>query len=119
MATLKYNLSVSHTRTTAKWYVNPSVGSSVTVNDTMHSDQVTITQASAVTIDLGAVTSPTYFFIDNIDGTNSVNVMDDATNLAVVPAGGAVLIPLPSGVTLKAQANVADCIINYAVFMAA
>jgi hypothetical protein len=120
MATLKYSLSATHTRSDiAKWYLTPAVGASVTVNDTMHSDTVTATQASPVTVALGAVTSPTYFLVDNADATNSVNVMDDAAVLAVVPAGGATLIPLEAGVTLKVQANVADCIINYAVFMAA
>jgi len=87
-----------------------------TLGDAYKAGVVLVTQAEAVTLD--SVASPKVGYFRNLDATNFVTVLDDAAELAVVPAGQAALIQLPAGVTLKAQANTANCLMDYAVFAA-
>ena len=92
------------------------VTQSLTVNDLFMADRVTVTEASAVTLELGAVTTPRYGYFHNADDTNYLEVRNDAAVLAKLKAGEACFIPLGSTVTLKAQADTADCEMDYALW---
>lgn len=92
----------------------------VALGDAIESNEVTITQAASMAIPLGTVATPVLLYARNTDPTNYIIIFDDATEIArLFPSSFPALIPLPAGVTLKAQANTADAQLEYAVFQAA
>lgn len=88
----------------------------VTVGDTYKTDTVTVTFAAPVTLDLGDVATPLIGYFYNKDATNFLEVRDDTDVLASIPAGKTAIIPLDSGVVLKAQADTGDCSMYYAIY---
>jgi len=77
---------------------------------------LTVTQAASLAVPLGEITTPTMLYVYNTDDTNFIKVLDNATEIGRVQAGDSGFIPLPSGVTLKMQADTADCDVDFAVF---
>ena len=119
MATLTVSISVLHTITGVQTLSTTPVSQSIAVSDTFNADGMTATSAGAVAVPLGEVTTPKWFYISNLDGTNFVKVLDVATVLEEVPAGEASWIILPAGLTtLNVQGDTADCLIRFGVYEA-
>jgi hypothetical protein len=117
-ATLTYSISAAFRADNATFQITP-VSVSMTMDTAMVYDRITVTQASAVTLSLGLITAPIVAYFYNADDTNYITITNDAAFLAKVPAGETVLLGLVGTETLKAQANTADCIMEFAAWQAA
>jgi len=115
MATLSVSVQLTHETNLARFNLVPSRAQR-TVSAKFNADRLTVTHASAVAIPLGAVTAPTDLLVVNTNATNFIAILDDATPICLVPASSWRFIGVPASATLKAQADTANCIMDFAVF---
>jgi len=113
--TLTYQTGITFRTDDFVWSLQPT-SVELAMGSKMQADRVTATFAAAITIALGEVTAPTVAYFHNADATNFVTITDDATFLAKIPAGRTVCLNLAGTETLKAQADTADCLLDYALF---
>ena len=118
-ANLAVSLVLNHQRGSVDTSINsPSVIAAL--GDAIESNTITVTEAAAMAVPLGAVTTPALLYARNADATNYIVILDDTAEIArIYPSSFPAIIPLPAGVDLKAQANTADAQLEYAVFQAA
>ena len=109
--------------------LNISVSKSVTASHTTGLARKAITSTAKGTASgqvtlatSGEYTSPNYLFIKNTNTTetDSVSVYADTSSddpdLFYIPGGGFAIIPLTSGLTLKAYATTSGTIVEYMIF---
>lgn len=86
-------------------------------------DRLTVTQAASLAVPLGVITTPRIGYFSNVDATNFIKILDDTVEIARLSpstdGASTALIPLPDGIVLKAQADTADCLMDYALYEAA
>jgi len=115
---ITYQIVIQYTKN-GKTFTVPGDALELDAGDEMVSGIITVTQASAITLDLGGVDTATLAYFRNLDDTNSLEVRDDTDVLCDIPAEQACLLHLDSGLTsIKAQADTADCLMEYVVFEA-
>jgi hypothetical protein len=115
MATLTASVQLTHETDLARFNLIPS-RMTLTVDAKFNADRLTVAHASAVAIPLGAVTVPTDLLVVNTNATNFITILDDATPICLVPASSWRFIGVPASADLKAQADTADCVMDFAVF---
>jgi hypothetical protein len=118
MATITYNISAT-VRSDAGVFQTSPITATFTVADNYRQGRLTVLEASATTIPIGDITTPRLAQFRNADPDNYIVILDDATEIARIPAGQGQFVFLPAGVDLKAQANTDDCVMDFAVFEAA
>jgi hypothetical protein len=118
MATLRYTIQATHIADVAQTNLAPRQVQ-VTVGDSPSTGKLTVTEAAAIAIPLGNITTPRYLYAANLDPDNYIVILDDATEITRLLVGDAAIIPLPAGVDLKAQADTDDCEMLFAVYGAA
>jgi hypothetical protein len=118
MATLTINITGTHAADVARSSIIPAQ-LSVTVANSLSSGRLTVTESASLAVPLGNAGTARYLYAVNQDATNYIVILDDAIEIARLLAGDTCFIPLPSGVVLKAQANTANCTMDFAVYGAA
>jgi len=118
MATLTITITGVHAADVARSNLVPEP-LSATVSNSPTTGRITVTHAASLAIPVGNAGTARYLYAINQDATNYIIILDDATEIARLVAGDVCFIPLPSGVDLKAQANTANCIMDFAVYGAA
>ena len=109
--------------------LNISVSKSVTASHTTGLARKAITSTAKGTASgqvtlatSGEFTSPNYIFIKNTDTTETdyvsvyADTSSDDPDLFYIPGGGFAIIPLTSGLTLKAYATTSGTIVEYMIF---
>jgi len=109
--------------------LNISVSKSVTASHTTGLARKAITSTAKGTASgqvtlatSGEYTSPNYLFIKNTDTTETdyvsvyADTSSDDPDLFYIPGGGFAIIPLTSGLTLKAYATTSGTIVEYMIF---
>ena len=115
MATLRITIQGTHAANVAQSSILTSP-LAATVADRFSQDRLTVTFAAPLAIPTGTVTVPRYLYAVNQDATNYIVILDDATEIARLLPGDVCFSPLPSGVDLKAQADTANCLMDFAVY---
>jgi copper(I)-binding protein len=118
MATLRYTIQATHAANVGRSSLTPAQ-IDVTVAESPSTGRLTVTQAAAVAVPLGSVVTPRFLYAINRDADNYISILDDATEIGRLLAGESCMMALPSGVTLKAQADTDDCLMDFAVYGAA
>ena len=118
MATVTYQVSSSSSATGAITQVAP-VSVSFAASDNVTVGSLTVTQAASLAVPLGNITAARIGYFSNTDTTNFVKILDDTVEIARLAAGMTAIIPLPDGIVLKAQADTADCAMDYTLYEAA
>jgi hypothetical protein len=111
-STLTYSISATLRTDAATFSVTP-VSVVIAMSSTFEANRITVTEDASMAIPLGAVTGPTVAYFSNVDDTNFITIYDDDVFLAKIPAGQTVLLNLAGTETLKAQADTADCDMDY------
>jgi len=115
---LTYVISATHIKN-GKTTVIPAVQSTRSTGNAMSQNVQLITEAAAVNLNVGSVTVPAVMYARNLNATNYVKILNDAVIIAIVKAEGQTVVDL-SGVVaaadLKAQADTADCLMEYTIF---
>ncbi len=109
--------------------LNISVSKSVTASHTTGLARKAITSTAKGTASgqvtlatSGEYTSPNYLFIKNTDTTETdyvsvyADTSSDDPDLLYIPGGGFAIIPLTSGLTLKAYATTTGTIVEFMIF---
>ena len=109
--------------------LNISVSKSVTASHTTGLARKAITSTAKGTASgqvtlatSGEYTSPNYLFIKNTDTTETdyvsvyADTSSDDPDLFYIPGGGFAIIPLTSGLTLKAYATTTGTIVEFMIF---
>lgn len=116
--TVSYSINAQFSNTVGITQITP-VLVSLTVGGAVSMNRMTATFAASVAVPLGSVATPTAAYLYNADATNYIVILDDTTEIGRLPAGKSQFFFLPSGVTLKVQANTANCLLDFAVYDAA
>ncbi len=109
--------------------LNISVSKSVTASHTTGLARKAITSTAKGTASgqvtlatSGEYTSPNYLFIKNTDTTETdyvsvyADTSSDDPDLLYIPGGGFAIVPLTSGLTLKAYATTTGTIVEFMIF---
>tara|TARA_B100001093_G_scaffold75574_1_gene66401 strand:- start:787 stop:1185 length:399 start_codon:yes stop_codon:yes gene_type:complete len=109
--------------------LNISVSKSVTASHTTGLARKAITSTAKGTASgqvtlatSGEYTSPNYLFIKNTDTTETdyvsvyADTSSDDPDILYIPGGGFAIIPLTSGLTLKAYATTTGTIVEFMIF---
>jgi len=128
MATVTKKLTITSSNLLSQ-PLNISVTSSATATNTTGLARATITSTAKGTASgqvtlysSGSYTSPNYVYIKNTSNvtTNYISVFADTASddpdLFYIPGGGFAIIPVTSGVTLKAYATVAGTIVEHITY---
>ena len=115
MATLEYVIQATSRSTGTVASVTP-VSASITISDDLSVGSLTVTQSASVAVPLGNITTPWAGYFSNTDSTNFIKILNGSTEIARVPAGQAIFFVFPSGITLNAQADTADCDMDFTLY---
>jgi acetyl esterase/lipase len=128
MATVTKKLTITSSDLLSQT-LNISVSKSVTASHTTGLARKAITSTAKGTASgqvtlatSGEFTSPNYIFIKNTDTTETdyvsvyADTSSDDPDLFYIPGGGFAIIPLTSGLTLKAYATTSGTIVEYMIF---
>ena len=128
MATVTQKLTITSTDLLSQ-VLSLSVAKSVSASNTTGLARATITSTAKGTSSgqvtlytSGEYTSPNYLFIKNTDTTEtdyiSVNAdtSSDDPDLLYIPGGGFAILPLTSGITLKAYATTSCTVVEFMTF---
>jgi len=128
MATVTKKLTITSSNLLSQ-PLNISVTSSSTATNTTGVARSTITSTAKATASgqvvlytASSYTSPNYLYIKNTSNvtTNYVSVFADTSSddpdLFYIPGGGFAMIPVTSGVTLKAYATVSGTIVEHMTY---
>ena len=109
--------------------LNISVSKSVTASHTTGLARKAITSTAKGTASgqvtlatSGEYTSPNYIFIKNTDTTETdyvsvyADTSSDDPDLLYIPGGGFAILPLTSGLTLKAYATTTGTVVEFMIF---
>tara|TARA_E500000305_G_scaffold29162_1_gene22229 strand:+ start:102 stop:500 length:399 start_codon:yes stop_codon:yes gene_type:complete len=109
--------------------LNISVSKSVTASHTTGLARKAITSTAKGTASgqvtlatSGEYTSPNYLFIKNTDTTETdyisvyADTSSDDPDLLYIPGGGFAIVPLTSGLTLKAYATTTGTVVEFMIF---
>ena len=109
--------------------LNISVSKSVTASHTTGLARKAITSTAKGTASgqvtlatSGEYTSPNYLFIKNTDTTETdyisvyADTSSDDPDLLYIPGGGFAIVPLTSGLTLKADATTTGTVVEFMIF---
>jgi hypothetical protein len=128
MATVTKKLTITSSNLLSQ-PLNISVTSSATATNTTGLARATITSTAKATASgqvtlysSGSYTSPNYVYIKNTSNvtTNYISVFADTASddpdLFYIPGGGFAIIPVTSGVTLKAYATVSGTVVEHMTY---
>lgn len=115
---LSYTTDFTATQTAGRIVPGLAVNVTMTVGDEYTMGAKSIGFVAAEALPLGGVTTAVWGRFINHDATNYVSIINDATEIARIPAGGVAQFTLPNiaAANLKAQANTAAAQLEWAVF---
>lgn len=115
---LQYTTDFVYTQTGGRIIPGIAVNVTVAVGNEYSIGAKSIGFAAAEALALGGVTTAVWGRFINHDATNYVSILNDAAEIARIPAGGVAQITLANitAANLKAQANTAAVLLEWAVF---
>ncbi len=100
----------------------PSVSGGAEIYDSVLIDEIQNRGVKVCKFTSGEFTSPNYLFIKNTDTTETdyisvyADTSSDDPDLLYIPGGGFAILPLTSGITLKAYATTSGTVVEFMVF---